>query len=860
MKFATTTFAAILLVAAVVGGTNAAASYSLPTVRGGISRTTPREEEEEQGRPSLRAAWSTTTHDETHHRRRHLEHGNSDCLLVLKDIQYEDHEIEEDNMWACEFSYEVAMNDLNGRSFIDIVDVPKDVIDNMGAVSGASILKTTGAYIEESLDDDTYNEMKLHIPEDAEMEVVTLRETDQRHYKQRRMNVGMNGNGDRSLRSSGLSSQSQSQSQRTLADSTGTLSVLVIRVVDAANAQIDATNTELKGDIFTDEFSLGTGYAQCSHNQLIMEPATGDNRISDGIITVNIDITAVPNNERALQDAVLDKATEDYGDLPSQYDLVMVCQPPGTGRWVAYAYINSYVSFYNDYWCQKVSAQMHEVGHNLGLGHSNQDEVAYGDQSSLMGFSYGSDDGPKMCFNAAKNFQLGWYENAKQSFYPLEYKNSVQNFVLNGVDDYQKEGTTNGELITLRLVEFGDEYNFDVNAYGNDYYIGYNRQTGINSGTVEAPNQVVIFRKDSGGPDEYGESNRIADLNPGEQHTIRNFKGTIFDVTIFVKPFLNNGRDAPIEISVVGDGVPTESPTESCGSSGPAGRFQVELNIDRYSYETSWELIDNDSNSVIESAPKEDHLGRTRYNYPNDGNKYYCLEESCYTFKITDSYGDGFFNGEGNFRLYIDNQLKHEGGGADNFQTEESYVFCVGGDNNDQTQPPTRSPTKFPTNFPTHFPTKSPTKSPTPEPTEQTPSRGECENGFDNGDDYRFRNDPSKDCDQWVAEYPTTRCGKIDTKNEQLLVSYYCPIQCIDKCSPTTTSPTVFDDVDVDVNCDNNNSYAFKNLQKFEQYCEQLENINNTKQLARKCGKTDPKNNNKEVSEFCPGVCKDECK
>jgi len=263
MRFATATLATILL-----AGNSAASSYpGLPTVRGVETAPTP-----------LRG-WSLHPNGDETRRRRHLESGN-ECLLVLKDIQFEDNTIEEDN-WACEFPYARAKLDFNGREFMDI-DVPKAVIDEMGAVSGASILKTRGAFIEESL---KTNEMIMHVPDDAQMKVETLHKNDPRHYKQRRMKS------DRALRQ--------------LAESgPRTLSVLVVRVVAADDAQISATNEQLKDDIFTDEFSLKTGYAQCSKDQLIIEPAEG-NGVSDGIITIKIDINAVDGNKNLLQQEVL---------------------------------------------------------------------------------------------------------------------------------------------------------------------------------------------------------------------------------------------------------------------------------------------------------------------------------------------------------------------------------------------------------------------------------------------------------------------------------------------------------------------------------------------------------------------------
>merc|ERR1712048_793231 len=261
-------------------------------------------------------------------------------------------------------------------------------------------------------------------------------------------------------------------------------------------------------------------------------------------------------------------------------------------------------------------------------------------------------------------------------------------------------GNTNGKLVSLRIAEYGDEFDSRTGNFGNDYYLGYNHASGPNTGTLEAKNKVTLFRKDTGGPDGYGESNRIADLSVGQSHKIENFKDTSFDVIIRVQSFSNNNKDAIIEIITLGDGVPTAAPTASCGG---IGRFQLELNIDTYAYETAWELIDDETNEVIESAAKENHLSRRKYIYPpKDEGEYYCLEEGCYTYKITDTYGDGLNFGEGDYTGYLDGEIVFEGDG--NFQREMKHKFCV--ENNsevvdDEFPAPTLAPVPAPTLTPT---------------------------------------------------------------------------------------------------------------------------------------------------------------
>jgi hypothetical protein len=71
-----------------------------------------------------------------------------------------------------------------------------------------------------------------------------------------------------------------------------------------------------------------------------------------------------------------------------------------------------------------------ELGHNIGLGHSGEadltgggDEVdlAYRDQSGYMVYGYNHQCWPLMCFNGAKNWQLGWYKEKKAIHHPSDH-------------------------------------------------------------------------------------------------------------------------------------------------------------------------------------------------------------------------------------------------------------------------------------------------------------------------------------------------------------------------------------------------------------------------------------------------------
>jgi hypothetical protein len=115
---------------------------------------------------------------------------------------------------------------------------------------------------------------------------------------------------------------------------------------------------------------------------------------------------------------------------------------------------------------------MHEVGHNLNLEHSNEGTQEYGDQTCMMGYSYGITYGPKMCFNGAKSFGFGWYSSRTTavSVFTSDTTPFTMQYTLIGIADYQHANNDARSLVVVKL-ETGS----------TDYSISFNRKIGVNA-------------------------------------------------------------------------------------------------------------------------------------------------------------------------------------------------------------------------------------------------------------------------------------------------------------------------------------------------------------------------------------------
>jgi len=298
----------------------------------------------------------------------------------------------------------------------------------------------------------------------------------------------------------------------------GRRSVLAVRI-KTLDSYSSMTEQALSNAVFGgngDLVNLKSQYSSCSQGKLDMVK-TPDRQgitssIKDGVVTVHVNLPAAAGDLYVSNAVTLELARQfSLSAITQLADHIMYCQPPGVNSGIAHALINGYYSTYDDIWCAAVSAQMHEIGHNLGLDHSGADGNEYGDGSGVMGHSILHSEAPQMCFNAAKNWQLGWFADKVGTIAFAATGTYTWSGRLGSIVNY----ATSPDPVVIRLPQ--NVFN------GGDIFIGYNAGTGFNAGTLEGKNQVLIFEQ--GGSSKPFRSDRLGELSVGQTFTIKQFDG-----------------------------------------------------------------------------------------------------------------------------------------------------------------------------------------------------------------------------------------------------------------------------------------------------------------------------------------------
>jgi len=540
------------------------------------------------------------------------------------------------------------------------------------------------------------------------------------------------GKGNGQGKNKGKGKGNSSFSRRLGGDVVGDKPILVVKVTDSVGRAREESAIQIGDDIFgsvNDPVNLKSQLYDCSHGVLNVVP--GDNGSSNpvvdqdkysapGVIEITIDIDITTASDRyAIHNAVTAEVQEYMGfSLPGPYEQVMYVLEKcyvGCG-WAAYAYVNSWMSVYQDVYYKQVGVLVHELGHNFGLAHSGGlNNAAYTDHTGMMGNPLYSDDTGRMCYNAAKNWQIGWYDDNKLLLEPLTEENDwIQTVNMVGIADYKNN--PEGYAVVVKL-----ETGLPI---GNDYFVAFNRATGVNADNDQADDEVTIVQVDGGNGESYSQSYLKATLSQGEAYTISSFGGTSKNIVVEVTNINLSTNPGTATIVFGTDQAPTAAPTTNtfCDDQPDKKSLKVIVGTDNYSSETSWTLVNQCTGQTQQSSAVD--LGSPAYPASNtEFSNQFCIPEAEYIFTISDSYGDGICcgYGQGWYRVEHGGDEVATGGEFGSSESSEAFGSC-----NPTAPPPSPPPTILatppvtppPTNFPTNPPTTtSPTNPPTNFPT-----------------------------------------------------------------------------------------------------------------------------------------------
>jgi hypothetical protein len=163
--------------------------------------------------------------------------------------------------------------------------------------------------------------------------------------------------------------------------------------------------------------------------------------------------------------------------------------------------------FFQRGFCGIMTTNMHELGHLMGFGHSNEENTIREDKSGALGRSVGMVGGPNYCLNGHKFALSGWMDERKKVVSTSStdregYVGRLVAFVDMKVDELSSND------MTLLEINTG---NGKPNAF-----VVYNRQKSFTDGTREKGDQVTVVQQSAINDDE---SEMLGSLGAGQSIT-----------------------------------------------------------------------------------------------------------------------------------------------------------------------------------------------------------------------------------------------------------------------------------------------------------------------------------------------------
>lgn len=257
-----------------------------------------------------------------------------------------------------------------------------------------------------------------------------------------------------------------------------------------------------------------------------------------------------------------------------------------------------------------------------------------------------------------------------------------------GADWYGRFGMSwNGNSANQRLRDWLDPNNsgvaildgFPDGFVAADYDAGLSNITNIASticGSMAFPSVVITNH----GTVTLTSATITATLN-GSQVAIINWTGTLTQnqsqtVTLPGISVANGSNNLVVNVTNP-NGQTDENPNNTnttlqfTAVTGPTIEFTLNLILDDYGSETTWQVTNSNNQVLFSGGPYEDNL---------DGvlvSEMLCLPEGCYTFTIFDDWSDGICCGwgEGSWEIVSWNSLTLGSGGE--FDDVESFGWCT---------------------------------------------------------------------------------------------------------------------------------------------------------------------------------------
>ena len=198
-----------------------------------------------------------------------------------------------------------------------------------------------------------------------------------------------------------ISTENGGGSRRLAINQTGNKSVLIFRIsTDDGNGNINSpaeSASEVSEAVFGQASvdgafnTLSSHYSACSYGQLTFSAASPTGTSAAGVVDVTVPsglTSQIQNSVITLAQTTLNLDMNDYDHVILHFprhtrsDLA-VANP--TTNWLAYGNLPGKLSSFHGNWVLNVQTLMHEVGHNIGLRHSNEGAVAYADTTCIMG-------------------------------------------------------------------------------------------------------------------------------------------------------------------------------------------------------------------------------------------------------------------------------------------------------------------------------------------------------------------------------------------------------------------------------------------------------------------------------------------